>query len=163
MRDTIRDRAAVYGNAAQIASAVFALLGFGVVLFQLNEIYNSNRATSARQVYLAYMDLEFRYPQFATPDYQRIKAGAADELSRYESFVSYLLYACVEALVAFRRQRHWHNTCVAELRPHLPYLCEKAASDPKYLTTYGDQMISFIRAAMSDAGVAAPECRVKGS
>ena len=54
-----------WGNAAQISSAAVAIFGFGAVLLQLNEIRSNNRAASARQVYLAYMDLEFRNPQLA--------------------------------------------------------------------------------------------------
>ncbi len=63
----------IWGNTAQISSAIIALLGFCAVLLQLNEIRSNNRAASARQVYLAYMDLEFRNPQLAVPDYDKIK------------------------------------------------------------------------------------------
>ena len=79
---------AALGNAAQITSALVAIFGFGAVLLQLNEIRSNNRAASARQVYLAYMDLEFRNPQLAVPDYSKIRAGDRDTRLRYESFVS---------------------------------------------------------------------------
>ena len=47
-----------YGTLAQMAQAAVALLGFGAILFQINEIGSNNRAASARQVFLAYTDLD---------------------------------------------------------------------------------------------------------
>ena len=82
-----------WGNVAQITSAAVAIFGFAAVLLQLNEIRNNNRAASARQVYLAYMDLEFKNPQFASPDYEAIKAGDRDTRHLSDYFWSYLLSA----------------------------------------------------------------------
>jgi hypothetical protein len=45
-----------YGTVAQ---AAVALLGFVAILFQINEIRASSRASSARQVFLGYTDLAF--------------------------------------------------------------------------------------------------------
>ena len=41
------------GTLAQMAQATVALLGFLVILFQINEIRSNNRAVSARQAFLA--------------------------------------------------------------------------------------------------------------
>ena len=113
-----------YGTLAQMAQASVALLGFVAVLIQVNEIRSNNRANAARQVYLGYNDLEFRNPRFAKPDYERIKAAPSDEQVQYESFVSYFLYACEEALAVYLDEP------VAQVRkaldapaqpPHVPF------------------------------------------
>ena len=113
-----------YGNFAQIASAVFALVGFAAVLLQLSEIRHNNRASGARQVYLAYTDLNFRHPEYALPDLSKLKIGEPAVFERYKSFVSYLLYACDEVMSAFPDQQEWRKSCAYEIREHLPFLCE---------------------------------------
>ena len=125
-----------YGTLAQMAQASVALLGFIAILLQINEIRTGNRAASARQAFLGYTDLAFRNPKFAAPDFDRIKAGNRDERVQYESFVSYFLYACEEATVAFADRREWAASCDYDLRPELRFLCEKNATEPAYLATY---------------------------
>jgi hypothetical protein len=151
-----------FGNAAQIASALVAMLGFGAVFLQISEIRGNARAASARQAYLGFTELELRHPEFAVPDYGRIRE-APDALNRYESFVSYLLYACEEALAAFARQPEWRRTCDYNVRPHLPFLCEKGVADPAFLSTFGEETQDFVRAALARAGVTAPACALKGA
>lgn len=148
-----------WGNTAQIAAALIAACGFAAVLLQLNELRNNNRATSARQVYLAYLDMEFRYPQFTVPDYEAIKTGDSATRLRYESFVSYLLYACEEALTAFGKLKEWKNSCEHDVYVHLPFLCEKSVSEPEFLKTYNDNTQTFVKAAMAAAGVTPPDCK----
>ena len=104
-----------YGTLAQMAQAAVALLGFVAILFQINEIRTNNRSAGARQAYLAYTDLAFKNPQFSQPDYERIKAAGRDEQIQYESFVSYFLYACEEAIDGIRRQARMAG--VLRLRP----------------------------------------------
>ena len=87
-----------YGTLAQMAQATVALVGFVAILFQINEIRFNNRAVSARQAFLGYTDLAFKNPKFSAPDYDAIKAGSRDQRVQYESFVSYFLYACEEAI-----------------------------------------------------------------
>ncbi|MGC1559209.1 MAG: hypothetical protein WA820_05125, partial [Bradyrhizobium sp.] len=122
-----------YGTTAQMAQAAVALLGFVAILFQINEIRNGNRAASARQAFLGYTDLAFKNPKFAAPDFEKIKAGDRDQRVQYESFVSYFLYACEEATAAFADRREWSASCDYDLRPHLPFLCEKSTTEPTYL------------------------------
>jgi hypothetical protein len=151
----------VFGNAAQISSAAIALLGFGAVLLQLNEIRSNNRAASARQVYLAYMDLEFRFPELAVPDYDKIKSGDRETRIRYESFVSYLLYACEEALAAFGTQGEWRNSCGYDVKGHLTFLCEKMSEDPEFFSTFSTVTQDFVKSVMASAGVVSPNCNAK--
>ena len=67
-----------YGTLAQMAQATVALLGFVAILFQINEIRTNSRASTARQVFLAYTDLAFKNPKYAQPDYEAIKAASRD-------------------------------------------------------------------------------------
>ena len=117
-----------YGTLAQMAQASVALLGFVAILFQINEIRNNNRAASARAAFLGYTDLAFKNPKFSYPDYDAIKAGSLDQRTQYESFVSYFLYACEETIAAFADKREWQASCDYDLKPHLPFLCEKNAA-----------------------------------
>lgn len=150
-----------YGTLAQMAQASVALLGFVAVLFQINAINSNNRAASARQIYLGYTDLAFRNPKFAAPDYEQIKAGPKDDQVRYESFVSYLLYACEEAFAAFTGKPEWQTSCDYDLRHHLPFLCERNAAEPAYLSTYATNTQQWIKASLQRSGVIPPECKLR--
>jgi hypothetical protein len=149
-----------YGTLAQMAQAAVALLGFAAILFQINEIRSSNRAVSARQVFLGYTDLAFKNPKFAQPDYDTIKAGSRDQWVQYESFVSYFLYACEEATTAFADRREWLASCDYDLKPHLPFLCEKYQAEPAYLATYSTDTQQWVKASMKTASVAPPDCKL---
>ena len=150
-----------YGNLAQIASAIFAVVGFGAVLLQLSEIRHNNRATGARQVYLAYTDLNFRHPEYALPDLAKLKAGDPAVFERYKTFVSYFLYACAEVMHAFPKEPEWRKSCAYEIKEHLPFLCDTFSSDPDFLKTFGQETIDFVTAEMKRNGVSTPECRLK--
>jgi hypothetical protein len=150
-----------YGSLGQIAQAAVALCAFVAILFQINVLGRNARETGARQVYLAYNDLEFKNPQFATPDLERIKAGSADDLVRYEIFVSYFLYACEEALGAFDNRREWQAACDYDLKYHLPFLCERQAAEPVYMTTYSTATQQWVSSEMRRLGVGAPDCKVR--
>jgi hypothetical protein len=147
-----------YGTLAQMAQAAVALLGFVAILFQINEIRSNNRGTSARQVFLGYTDLAFKNPKFSQPDYDAIKAGNRDQRVQYESFVSYLLYACEEATAAFTDKREWQASCEYDLKPHLPFLCEKYKAEPAYLETYSADTQQWVKATMKAASVTPPDC-----
>jgi hypothetical protein len=149
-----------YGTLAQMAQAGVALLGFGAILFQINEIRSNNSGASARQVFLAYTDLAFKNPKFSAPDYDAIKAGSRDEQVQYESFVSYFLYACEEATAAFADRQEWMASCDYDLKPHLPFLCEKYKAEPAYLATYNDDTQQWVKASMKTASVTPPDCKL---
>ena len=150
-----------YGTLAQMAQASVALLGFVAILIQINAVGTNNRATSARQIYLGYTDLAFRNPSFAVPDYDKIKAGPREDHVRYDSFVSYLLYACEEALGVFSGKPEWQNSCDYELRNHLPFLCERNAADPAYFATYATNTQQWIKSSLQRAGVTPPDCKLR--
>jgi hypothetical protein len=149
-----------YGTLAQMAQAIVALLGFVAILFQINEISSGNRAASARQAFLGYTDLAFKNPKFSSPDYAAIKAGSREERVQYESFVSYFLYACEEATAAFARRPEWQASCDYDLKPHLPFLCEKSATEPAYLATYSADTQQWVKASMKTASVTPPDCKL---
>ena len=143
-----------------MSQATVALLGFVAVLLQLNEIRSNNRAVAARQAFLAYTDLAFKNPKFSTPDYDAIKASSRDQQTQYESFVSYFLYACEEAFNAFSDRREWLASCDYDLKPHLPFLCEKNQTEPGYLATYGTTTQDWVRTSLKTASVAPPDCKL---
>ena len=149
-----------YGTLAQMAQASVALLGFVAILFQVGEIRSNNRAVAARQAFLGYTDLAFKNPKFAEPDYAAIKAGNREQLVQYESFVSYFLYACEEAFGAFSDQREWLASCDYDLKPHLPFLCEKNQAEPGYLATYGTITQDWVRTSLKTASVMPPDCKL---
>ena len=148
-----------YGTLAQMAQAAVALLGFVAILFQINELRTGNRAASARQAFLGYTDLAFNNPRFAAPDYDKIKAGDRDQRVQYESFVAYFLYACEEATNAFADRREWLASCDYDLKPHLPFLCEKSAAEPAYLTTYSTSTQEWVKTSIKTASVTPPDCK----
>ena len=149
-----------YGTLAQMAQAAVALLGFVAILLQINEIRFNNRAASARQVFLGYTDLAFKNPKFSAPDYEAIKAASHDERVQYESFVSYFLYACEEATTAFADKREWVASCDYDLKPHLPFLCEKSTAEPAYLATYSSDTQRWVKASLKTASVTPPDCKL---
>ena len=149
-----------FGTLAQMAQAAVALLGVVAILTQIGEIRSSNRASSARQAFLGYTDLAFKNPKFSQPDYDAIKASSRDERTQYESFVSYFLYACEETVAAFADKREWQASCDYDLKPHLPFLCEKNAAQPAYLATYGDETQQWIKASLKTASVTSPDCKL---
>ena len=149
-----------YGTLAQMAQAAVALLGFVAILFQITEIRDNNRAASARQAFLAYTDLAFRNPKFSAPDYDAIKRSSADQQVQYESFVSYFLYACEEAMAAFADRHEWAASCDYDLKPHLPFLCEKDKAEPGYLATYSTVTQQWVKATLKTASVTPPDCKL---
>ena len=149
-----------YGTLAQMTQAAVALLGFVAILFQINEIRTGNRTSSARQVFLGYTELAFQNPKFSQPDYDAIKTGSREERVQYESFVSYFLYACEETIATFADKREWQASCDYDLKPHLPFLCEKNAAKPAYLATYGAETQRWITASLKTAGVTPPDCKL---
>ncbi|HZR76430.1 hypothetical protein [Bradyrhizobium sp.] len=149
-----------FGTLAQMAQASVALLGFLAILFQVSEIRSNNRAVAARQAYLAYTDLAFKNPKFSSPDYEAIKAGGREVVVQYESFVSYFLNACEEAMGAFADKREWLASCDYDLKPHLPFLCEKNQAAPGYLATYGTVTQEWVKTSLKTASVTPPDCKL---
>ena len=152
-----------FGTLAQMAQAAVALMGFVAILFQINEIRSNNRETGARQIYLGFTDLAFKNPKFSVPDYEAIKVADHDEQVQYESFVSYFLYACEEAMAAFRGTDEWQSSCTYDLKGHLPFLCEKSSADAAYFSTYAASTQQWIKTSMQASGVLPPDCKLRKS
>jgi hypothetical protein len=150
-----------YGSLGQIAQAVVALLGFVAILVQINLLGKNAHEAGARQIYQAYNDLEFKNPQFASPDLERSKGGPPSDLVQYEVYVSYFLYACEEAMRVFDNKREWQATCEYDLNNHLPFLCEKPAAEPVYMTTYGTATQQWVDSEMRRLGITAPDCKAR--
>ncbi len=113
-----------HGNTAQIASAFMAVAGIGALMFQLNSIRSNGRESTAQQIYLNYVRVALDYPQFAQPDYSRIKAGDAQDQTRYRWFVYLLMSACDEILEnvdSSRMAQFLHY----DLRSPVAFLCDK--------------------------------------
>ena len=73
--------------------------------------------------------------------------------------MTYFLYACEEAIGAFSGKREWLASCDYDLKPHLPFLCEKNAAQPAYLATYGAEFSNGSRLSLKTASVTPPDCK----
>ena len=51
-------------------------------------------------------------------------------------------------------------SCDYDLKPHLPFLCEKNAAQPAYLATYGAETQQWIKASLKTASVTPPDCKL---
>jgi hypothetical protein len=149
-----------YGNVSQIAAAVVALAGILAILFQVNAIRTNSREATAQQIYLAYVRLAFDNPQFARPDYDRIKSASADEQTRYRVFVSMLLSACDETL-NYISGSEWKAACAKDVQAHVRFLCERA--DAAYLAQYSPRIRTLVSGAISAARSSAAECKNRTS
>jgi hypothetical protein len=148
-----------YGTLAQVAQATLTLCGFLAILYQIGTIRDGNRAAGARQVYLAYTDLSFRNPEFSWPDYEKIRIADRNTQVSYENFVSYFLYTCEETMAVFLGQHEWRTSCDYDLKAHLPFLCEKNAAEPNYLTTYAAETRRWVLESIRQADMTAPDCK----
>ena len=150
-----------YGTLAQMAQASVALLGFVAILFQINEIRQQQprrqRAAGVPRLYRS----RVQEPEILAARLRAIKASSRDERVQYESFVSYFLYACEETVAAFADKREWQASCDYDLKPHLPFLCEKNAAQPAYLATYGTDTQQWVKTSLKNAAVTPPDCKLR--
>ncbi len=135
-----------YGNCAQIASALFAAIGFSFVIWQIAETRHKTseeayrtELSEARKVYMSYSNSTLQYPQLSTPNYDAVLSSKL-EYERYQNFVSHMLYAYDEMLyVTDRGGEHeakdeWQMAFEIEIEPHQRYLCQ--IPDPRYFKTF---------------------------
>ena len=54
-------------------------------------------------------------------------------------------------IAAFADKREWQASCDYDLKPHLPFLCEKNAAQPAYLATYGAETQQWVKTSMKNA------------
>lgn len=130
---------------AQIFSAIFAGLsvlvatfGFIGLIFQFGLARDNAAIATARQVYMAYDDLANKNPEFAEPDFEKIKADTKEKFVRYRSFVSHLIWAYDEMLLVYDDDPVWRASFETDVRGHLPYIC--AETDPGEYVVYSKKM-----------------------
>ena len=134
-----------FGNAAQIASALVALVGFTAVVWQINEAkekslqesYRSDLA-DARKIYMSYSDAALQYPRLSEPDYDALMRDHF-EYVRYQNFVSHMLYAYdeilhVAALVDSVSEDEWGLAFEIDIEPHHRFICQMP--DLRVIKTY---------------------------
>ena len=63
-------------------------------------------------------------------------------------------------LDAFADRREWVASCDYDLKPHLPFLCEKNNAEPAYLATYSTDTQQWVKASMKTASVTPPDCKL---
>jgi len=149
-----------YGNLAQIASAVIALIGFAVVIFQLNdnrkksdaEAYRAELA-DARRIYATYSDAILRYPHLSDPDYATLM-HSHNEYLRYQAFVTHMIHAYDDILNVVRGGgdneglKEWLLAFQMDIRPHRRYLCNPA--DKRFADMYRPFMQNLLKEAAGD-------------
>ena len=47
-----------------------------------------------------------------------------------------------------------------DLKPHLPFLCEKNLAEPGYLATYSTDTQEWVKTSFKTASVAPPDCKL---
>ncbi|AMN42230.1 hypothetical protein [Rhodoplanes sp. Z2-YC6860] len=149
-----------FGNLAQIASAVIALVGFAVVIFQLNDNRKKSEAEAyraeladARRNYATYSDAILRYPHLSDPDYAALMRNH-NEYLRYQAFVSHMIYAYDDILNVVRGGgdnegiKEWLTAFQVDIRLHRRYLCHPA--DKRFTETYRPFMQKLLKDAAGD-------------
>jgi hypothetical protein len=153
---TVRKRwePSVFGNAAQIASAIVGFIGFAVVVLQLHEsrarasgeAYRAELA-DARRLYVSYSASALDHPELAEPDYESL---LRDHLKyvRYKTFVAHMLWAYDDMLNVIQSGRdsealrEWVASFEADLQNHLRYVCQDV--NDAYLRQYRPALKGYV-------------------
>ena len=144
-----------------MAQAAVALLGFVAILIQINEIRTNNRTSSARAGVSGLhrsgvQESEIRAAGLRDDQGRRPRrAGPVRELR-----LVLPLRLRGNDLSAFADKREWLASCDYDLKPHLPFLCEKNAAQPAYLATYGAETQQWIKTSLKTASVTPPDCKL---
>ena len=139
---------------------MIAFGGMAAVLLQVNAIRTNSREATAQQIYLSYVRLGFENPQFVKPDYEKLRAGPEQELTRYRLYVSLLLYACDEVLENIGG-REWDNACAKDVNTHIRLLCEQA--DAAMFGQYSQRMRTLVTSTIARARASVEECKNRTS
>ena len=139
-----------FGNAAQIASAIISVLGFILVIWQINilsknavEARMRGQENAARQVYMSYSEATLKYPLLSAPDYAHLKENPkSEDFIRYENYVAHMLFAYDEMLAVLDLPE-WRKSFEVDLNAHMQYICERA--DEKYAEMYSAKMQKTLR------------------
>lgn len=121
-------------NAAQIVSAIVAVVALVGISVQVHLARVNAQRASARQVYLAYSQATLQYPQLARPNYAQLAAKSdPTDLIRYQIYVANMLTAYDE-IFQIIDDKEWVASFDYDIEDHLPYLCEQ--KDTKYYATF---------------------------
>ncbi len=148
-----------FGNLAQIASALIALIGFSVVIYQIAE----NRQKSADEAYRAelgdarrnfalYGEAGLRYPHLSEPDYGALMRDPT-EYVRYKNYVEQMIYAYDDVLNVLGQSKEpgardgWLLSFNMDIETHHRYLCQIA--DKRFFATYRPAIQALLRNAMA--------------
>ena len=149
-----------WGNIAQLCSAVFALIGFSAVVWQINEsrVRNTHQElhaqlSEARKVYMSYSEASLTYAQFTEPNYDALMRNHVEYL-RYQNFFSHMLYAydevigVVRAMGDLHAEREWGLALTIDLEPHQRFICHMP--DPRLIETFRRFMRDYIASVRKD-------------
>jgi hypothetical protein len=149
-----------FGNYAQICSALFALVGFSAVVWQINEARERNtheelrqQLVEARKAYMSYSEATLRYPGLSDPDYGALMRNHA-EYVRYQNYFSHMLYAYDEVIGMLRTmgerqvEREWALALQIDLEPHRRFICH--LPDPRLIETFRPFMRDYIASVRKD-------------
>jgi len=149
-----------YGNLAQIASALIALIGFAVVIFQLADNRRKSEAEAyraeladARRNYATYSDAILRYPHLSDPDYAMLMRNH-NEYLRYQAFVTHMIYAYDDILNVVRGGgdneglKEWLLAFQMDIRLHRRYLCNPP--DKRFTEMYRPFMQKLLKEVAGD-------------
>jgi hypothetical protein len=154
-----------FGNIAQMASALIAVIGFSAVVWQINEAHNKNTVEAyraeladARKVYMSYSDATLKYPEFTDPDYGALMRNHV-EYMRYQNFISHMLYAYDEMLtlapvVDSVSEAEWELAFQIDIEPHHRYICQ--LPDPRLIKTFRPAMQDRLNKARENCGDTRP-------
>jgi hypothetical protein len=149
-----------FGNVAQIASALIALVGFSVVIYQIAE----NRRKSADEAYRAelgdarrnyalYSDAGLRYPHLSDPDYDALMRNHI-EYVRYKNFVEEMIYAYDDILNVLEQSNEpgvkdgWLLSFAIDIEAHHRYLCQ--ITDRRFFAMYRPRIQATLQKAMGN-------------
>jgi gamma-glutamylcysteine synthetase len=143
-----------YGNAAQMASALVAILALGAIYWQVQFNFRLSRDNNVHEIYRAYLQMAVQYPRLAYPESDTAVASMTrEDKARYGWFVSYLLYTCEQILGSFPNDREWQRTCEEQIGYHAPYVCSTVLRDE--IGNYDPPMRALIQKVASTAA----ECK----
>ena len=115
-----------YGTLAQMAQATVALLGFVAILFQINELRSNNRAISARQAFLGLHGScvsKSKVLRARLRSDQGRKPRPAGPIRKLRILLPLRVRGSQGRVSPTGSE--WLASCDYDLKPHLPFLCEK--------------------------------------
>jgi hypothetical protein len=152
--------AARYGTPAQIVTAIATTLILVVALVILWQRPEPESAAvtseTPRQIFHSYLDLAFRVPALAAPNYDVIKANPRDR-ALYEPLVTQLLLSCDAIIASFADDEDdeaWRTLCRTHITRHARHLCETLNEDALGLydsEVFRDFLVETLTAARGQA------------